>query len=231
MAAVRFAARIAGSSATLGSCLVTWRALRPSDSSHRESQLLHLGGSSLRYPEARRGLLEHYAGRGTVEIGRLSRKSVSACSTSPRSTPSAGCTRCSNRCYASRTWSTPSRISRRSPDADASFDLRARRRRRSSTIPDFRRALAETRRVLRQERRHVFSVPLDPRLERTRSREGMAPHVSRSRRRALRDRDASKRHARVHATSGSTCPISSVRPASRLRCTGRRGDDHCALAR
>jgi SAM-dependent methyltransferase len=58
--------------------------------------------------------------------------------------------------------------------ADASFDLLLT----SETlehIPDFRRALAETRRVLRQGGRHVFTVPLDPRLERTRSRNGMAP--------------------------------------------------------
>lgn len=58
--------------------------------------------------------------------------------------------------------------------ADASFDLVLT----SETlehIPDFRRALLETRRVLRRGGRHVFTVPADPRLERTRSREGMAP--------------------------------------------------------
>lgn len=58
--------------------------------------------------------------------------------------------------------------------ADASFDLLLT----SETlehIPDLRQALVETRRVLRPGGRHVFTVPLDPRLERTRSREGMAP--------------------------------------------------------
>jgi SAM-dependent methyltransferase len=58
--------------------------------------------------------------------------------------------------------------------ADGSFDLLLT----SETlehVPDFRRALAETRRVLRPGGRHVFTVPLDPRLERTRSRDGMAP--------------------------------------------------------
>ena len=57
---------------------------------------------------------------------------------------------------------------------DASFDLVLT----SETlehVPDFRRALTETRRVLRPGGRHVFTVPLDPRLERTRSREGMTP--------------------------------------------------------
>ncbi len=57
---------------------------------------------------------------------------------------------------------------------DASFDLVLT----SETlehIPDFRRALVETRRILRRGGRHVFTVPLDPRLERTRSREGLAP--------------------------------------------------------
>lgn len=57
---------------------------------------------------------------------------------------------------------------------DAAFDLVLT----SETlehVPDFRRALVETRRVLRSGGRHVFTVPLDPRLERTRSREGMTP--------------------------------------------------------
>ncbi len=57
---------------------------------------------------------------------------------------------------------------------DASFDLVLT----SETlehVPDFRRALAETRRILRIGGRHVFTVPLDPRLERTRSRDGMTP--------------------------------------------------------
>jgi SAM-dependent methyltransferase len=42
-------------------------------------------------------------------------------------------------------------------------------------VPDFRRALAETRRVLRSGGRHLFTVPVDPRLERTRSRDGLEP--------------------------------------------------------
>jgi SAM-dependent methyltransferase len=57
---------------------------------------------------------------------------------------------------------------------DASFDLVLT----SETlehVPDFRRALAETRRVLRPGGRHVFTVPVDPRLERTRSRDGLEP--------------------------------------------------------
>ena len=57
---------------------------------------------------------------------------------------------------------------------DASFDLLLT----SETlehVPDFRRALLETRRVLRDGGRHIFTVPVDPRLERTRSREGLEP--------------------------------------------------------
>lgn len=57
---------------------------------------------------------------------------------------------------------------------DASFDLLLT----SETlehVADFRRALAETRRVLRPGGRHVFTVPLDPRLQHTRSREGLEP--------------------------------------------------------
>lgn len=58
--------------------------------------------------------------------------------------------------------------------ADASFDLLLT----SETlehVPDYRRALAETRRVLRPGGRHVFTVPVDPRLEQTRSRAGLEP--------------------------------------------------------
>ncbi len=57
---------------------------------------------------------------------------------------------------------------------DATFDLVLT----SETlehVPDVRRALAETRRVLRRGGRHVFTVPVDPRLERSRSREGLEP--------------------------------------------------------
>jgi len=56
--------------------------------------------------------------------------------------------------------------------ADASFDLVLT----SDTlehVPDPRRALRETRRVLRAGGRHVFTVPHDPRRARTRSREGL----------------------------------------------------------
>ena len=56
--------------------------------------------------------------------------------------------------------------------ADASFDLVLT----SDTlehVPDPRLALRETRRVLRAGGRHVFTVPHDPRRERTRSREGL----------------------------------------------------------
>lgn len=42
-------------------------------------------------------------------------------------------------------------------------------------VPDPRVALREIRRVLRAGGRHVFTVPLDPRRERTRSRDGLAP--------------------------------------------------------
>lgn len=55
---------------------------------------------------------------------------------------------------------------------DASFDLVLT----SDTlehVPDPRLALRETRRVLRAGGRHVFTVPHDPRRERTRSREGL----------------------------------------------------------
>ena len=56
--------------------------------------------------------------------------------------------------------------------SDASFDLLLT----SDTlehVPDPRLALRETRRVLRAGGRHVFTVPHDPRRERTRSREGL----------------------------------------------------------
>ncbi len=56
---------------------------------------------------------------------------------------------------------------------DASFDLVLT----SDTlehVPDPRLALRETRRVLRAGGRHVFTVPHDPRRERTRSRTGLA---------------------------------------------------------
>lgn len=58
--------------------------------------------------------------------------------------------------------------------ADASFDLVLS----SETlehVEDPLRALRETRRVLRPGGRHVFTVPVDPRLPRTRSREGLPP--------------------------------------------------------
>lgn len=57
---------------------------------------------------------------------------------------------------------------------DASFDLVLT----SETlehVPDFRRALTETRRILRPGGRHVFTIPFDPRLEKTCSRAGMPP--------------------------------------------------------
>ena len=40
-------------------------------------------------------------------------------------------------------------------------------------VPDFRQALRESRRVLRPGGRHVFTTPLDTRLEHTRSRDGL----------------------------------------------------------
>jgi len=55
---------------------------------------------------------------------------------------------------------------------DASFDLVLT----SDTlehVPDPRLALRETRRILRPGGRHVFTVPHDPRRQRTRSREGL----------------------------------------------------------
>jgi SAM-dependent methyltransferase len=42
-------------------------------------------------------------------------------------------------------------------------------------VPDPRRALRETYRVLRPGGRHVFTVPVDPSLETTRSRDGLPP--------------------------------------------------------
>ena len=57
---------------------------------------------------------------------------------------------------------------------DASFDLVLT----SDTlehVPDLDRALHEIRRVLRQGGRHVFTVPIDPRLPATRSRAGLPP--------------------------------------------------------
>lgn len=58
--------------------------------------------------------------------------------------------------------------------ADRSFDLVVT----SETlehVPDPHRALAETLRVLRPGGRHVFTVPVDPSLETSRSRTGLAP--------------------------------------------------------
>jgi SAM-dependent methyltransferase len=58
--------------------------------------------------------------------------------------------------------------------ADASFDLVLT----SDTlehVPDLDGALREIRRVLRTGGRHVFTVPVDPRRETTRSRAGMPP--------------------------------------------------------
>ncbi len=57
---------------------------------------------------------------------------------------------------------------------DAAFDLVLT----SETlehVPHFRQALSETRRVLRLGGRHIFTVPVDPRLQQTRSRAGMTP--------------------------------------------------------
>lgn len=58
--------------------------------------------------------------------------------------------------------------------ADGSFDLVLT----SDTmehVPDPMRGFSETRRVLRAGGRHVFTVPVDPRRARTRSREGLPP--------------------------------------------------------
>ena len=173
MDAVRFAARIAGSSATLGSCPRDLASVAPVGFVDRESQFCTSCGSSLRTRRLAEVLLEHYAGEarsirrprpGRAFPPARHRRDQLHRRIHPLLEPLQRLT------YVEY----PEQDLQALTYADASFDLLLT----SETlehIPDFRRALAETRRVLRQGGRHVFSVPLDPRLQRTRSREGMAP--------------------------------------------------------
>jgi GT2 family glycosyltransferase len=145
----------------------------PTGFADRESQFCASCGSSLRVRILADVLLEHYADEarsiaGLVEEERFRLLDIAELNSIGRMHPLlAPLPRLTYAEY-------PEQDIQALTYADASFDLVLT----SETlehIPDFRRALAETRRVLRPGGRHVFTVPLDPRLERTRSREGMPP--------------------------------------------------------
>ena len=145
----------------------------PAGLADRESQFCASCGSSLRVRVFANVLLEHYAGEarsiaGLAEEERFRLLDIAELNSIGRMHPLlAPLPRLTYAEY-------PEQDIQALSYPDASFDLVLT----SDTlehIPDFRRALTETRRVLRPGGRHVFTVPLDPRLERTRSREGMTP--------------------------------------------------------
>jgi GT2 family glycosyltransferase/SAM-dependent methyltransferase len=145
----------------------------PAGFADRESQFCASCGSSLRVRLLADVLLEHYAGQARsiaslVEEERFRLLDIAELNSIGRMHPLlAPLPRLTYAEY-------PEQDIQDLTFADASFDLVLT----SETlehIPDFRRALTETRRVLRLGGRHVFTVPLDPRRERTRSRDAMAP--------------------------------------------------------
>jgi GT2 family glycosyltransferase/SAM-dependent methyltransferase len=145
----------------------------PAGFADRESQLCAACGSSLRVRVLADVLLEHYAGEARsiaelVEEERFSLLDIAEINSIGRMHPFLAL-------LPRLTYSEyPEQNIQELTYPDASFDLVLT----SETlehIPDVPRALAEIRRVLRPGGRHVFTVPLDPRLELTRSREGMAP--------------------------------------------------------
>jgi len=145
----------------------------PAGLADRESQFCGLCGSSLRVRALADVLLEHYAGDARsiadlVKEEHFRLLDIAELNSIGRMHPLlAPLSRLTYTEY-------PEQDIQALTFPDASFDLVLM----SETlehVPDFRRALAEVRRVLRPGGRHVFTVPLDPRLERTRSREGMAP--------------------------------------------------------
>ena len=145
----------------------------PAGFADRESQFCGSCGSSLRVRILADVLLEHYAGEARSIAGLVEEESfrlldIAELNSIGRMHPLlAPLPRLMHSEY-------PEQDIQALTYPDASFDLVLT----SETlehIPDFRQALTETRRVLRPGGRHIFTVPLDPRLERTRSREGMTP--------------------------------------------------------
>jgi SAM-dependent methyltransferase len=139
----------------------------------RESQFCGSCGSSLRVRSLADVLLEHYAGKaqsiaGLVEEEQFRLLDIAELNSIGRMHPVLA--RLPRLTYAEY----PDEDIQGLTYPDAAFDLVLT----SETlehVPDFRQALIETRRVLRPGGRHIFTVPLDPRLQQTRSRAGMMP--------------------------------------------------------
>ncbi len=124
-----------------------------------------------------------------------SRRTASAPCASPRSTPPGACTPFLARFPRSRTSSTRRRTCRRSRGRTGvrpRAHLRDARARAGSRMPRPR----EIRRVLRPGGRHVFTVPVDPRLAATALAAGLPPQHHGRGWRPVRARDAQGRPAR-----------------------------------